>query len=154
MNFRGRFFCKLDAKGRLSLPSAYGFKKNLKQTLVITNARSANQKFLDVYPLKEWEKLEKKILKMPSLNKNVQAFQRFYVSSGQVVESDSQGRLLVPLSLRDYSQLDAESEVVIVGMGHKLEIWNSKEWDKLFSKIEASYEEVVEFISNKEEGNK
>jgi MraZ protein len=147
MAFRGRFFCKLDAKGRLSLPSAYGVEKAEKHPFVITNAKTQNQRFLDAYPLKEWEKLEKRVLKWPSLDKSVQAFQRFYLSSGQVVETDSNSRFLIPQSLRQYAGLQEQSEVVLVGMGQKIEIWNGECWDKLFGQMESSYDNILQEIA-------
>ncbi len=147
MVFRGRFFCKLDVKGRLSLPSAYGFKKSKVQNqFVITNSKTKDQRFLDVYLLKEWEALEKKVLKWPALDKNVQAFQRFYMSSAQTVDMDTQGRFLIPQGLRQYAHLKEATEVVLVGMGHKIEIWNANDWEKLFSKIELNFEDLLEEV--------
>src|SRR5262245_34021924 len=118
---RGRFEIKLDPKGRLSLPQ--GLRVGLPgQRIVITNSRYRGLSCLDVYSLGEWQKLERRIGRLSSLRAEVQAFNRFYLSGGQTVEVDAQNRILIPQGLRRFSGL--ESEVVLVGLGSKFEIWS------------------------------
>lgn len=152
--FRGRFETKLDPKGRLSLPSSIrqsltqGLSSTNPTSLVITNSQYKGLRCLDVYSLVAWEALEKKIASLPALKTEVQAFQRLYLSSGQVVEPDSQGRILVPQSLRSYAKLD--SEVELVGMGEKFEIWSSDSWNQLFNGLSQNFEDVLSAVSQLE----
>lgn len=149
--FRGRFECKLDPKGRLSLPSAYRSSNNKKKSeFVITNSLFRKKPCLDVYSLKEWEKLEEKIQKMPTLKADVQAFQRFYLASGHAVSADSQNRLLVPQGLRKYANLD--EEVMLVGMGNKFEIWPLKTWNELFSGLADNFEDIMAAVADLDTG--
>ena len=148
--FRGRFECRVDQKGRLLLPTAYRQALPSKEkSLVITNSLYKGRRCLDVYSLKEWEKLEKKVAKMPSFRAEVQAYQRFYLASGQVVEADKNNRLLVPQTLRKFS--DLTDEVVCVGMGHKFEIWSSDVWNQLFSGMAENFENILATIADIEE---
>jgi DNA-binding transcriptional regulator/RsmH inhibitor MraZ len=36
--------------------------------------------------------------------------------------------LLIPQSLRNYSQIKEKTKVVLIGMGQKLELWSEKNW--------------------------
>ena len=146
---RGRSHIKMDDKGRISLPATFrsAFAKTSK--LYITNSLYQGRRFLDLYSSSEWQKLESRISKLPSLKSEVQAFQRFYLSSAEECELDSQGRMLIPAHLREYAGL--QSDVVLVGVGHKVEMWSADEWSPLFGQLEKDYERVVEVLSDLEE---
>jgi len=155
--FRGRFEVKLDSKSRLGLPasirSVFESKKKTKDTtLVITNSLFRGEKCLDVYSLKSWEALEKRISKLPSLDLQVQSFQRFYLSGGQVVSSDSQNRILIPQNLRKFAGLKEQDELIIVGMGEKFEVWSAEKWNLLFNDLTNQYEGMLEALAKLEKG--
>jgi MraZ protein len=151
-NFRGRFDCKVDAKGRAILPSPFRDSRAAKfnSDWIITNSIVSSRRCLDLYLLSDWEKLEKKISQMPQLNKDVQAYQRFYLSGGQYLQLDSQNRLSLPQNLRKFA--DAENSIVMVGMGHKIEIWSESIWSELQDKMIENYEDTVVRVANLEEG--
>ena len=142
--FKGRFEIKLDGKGRMNLPSALEVEKP--STFVVTNSQYQSTPCLDLYTEDQWQKLEQKIGQLSPLKKEVQAFQRFYIASGQKVECASQGRVLIPKGLRDYANL--QEEVVLVGMGNKLEIWNMKDWEKIFSGLATQFEDTLNVIAS------
>src|SRR5262245_28083494 len=118
-HFRGRYSLRLDPKGRLSLPSSLNSIKSVRKFFV-TNNLFRQQKFLDLYPEKAWLQFERKMEKMPKLDTAVQAFRRFYLASAFAVEVDGQGRLLIPLELREYAGIG--QDVVLLGVGQKLEL--------------------------------
>lgn len=144
--FRGRYTCKLNPKGRLSLPAAFRDKMNTEDsTLIITNNLSQNRKCLDVYTLDQWEKLESQVIHMSSLNPNVQNYQRFYISGGQEINVDSQHRVLIPMSLREYAQLD--QGIVVVGLGQKFEIWSENIWNEFFQQLQSGFDGTVAAVA-------
>lgn len=149
--FRGRFDCKVDPKGRFILPASYreGLGKK-KSEFVITNSLSQKKRCLDVYTLADWKKLEQKIAKMPSLKKEVQAYQRFYMSGGQVVNFDSQNRLNIPQSLRAFAGL--EDQVVLVGMGQKIEVWSAPTWNSMQEQMADEFEDILAVVADLEGG--
>ncbi|OFZ10765.1 MAG: division/cell wall cluster transcriptional repressor MraZ [Bdellovibrionales bacterium RBG_16_40_8] len=149
---RGRAHIKIDPKGRISLPTAFSKALGSAATVFITNNLYKGYHFLDLYPQNEWKKLEKKIAHMPRLKPEVQVFQRFYLSSGESCSLDAQGRVLIPQHLREYSVF--EQNIVLVGMGHKIEIWSAKNWQTLFGQIEKDYERIVSVIADLDENNK
>ena len=135
--FRGRFEVKLDPKGRLSLPPAL----RLSSQLVVTNQRLAGRNALHVYTLDAWKSLEARIQKLSPLDASVQAFERFYISGGQVVELDAQGRMLLPSGLRRFAQI--ETDAVLVGLGDKLEVWSQPLWETLFQEMTADFDQTL-----------
>lgn len=145
-SFRGRFEIKADPKGRLSLPVAFRDSRDKENTrLVITNSRYQNNSCLHVYTISEWQDLEKKIGRLSPLNADVQAFQRFYIAGGQIVELDSQGRILIPQSLRKFAGLN--SEVILVGLGEKFEIWSQETWDQIYGNLSQSFETTMASVA-------
>ncbi len=149
--FRGRFECKVDEKGRCSWPSTYRSLLNSKsRQMVVTNSQSQGQPILDVYTLPQWEKLESQISKMPSLKKEVQAYRRFYLSGGQTLTLDGHGRFLIPSSLRAYAQIG--EELVLVGMGDKVEIWPAEVWVQVQGQMAKDFEETLRALAELEGG--
>jgi MraZ protein len=147
---RGRAHIKIDPKGRLSLPASFRASLGGAKPLFITNSVYQGRRHLDCYTKSEWEKLEKKMAKMPNLKPEVQAFQRFYVSSVEECQIDSQGRILIAPHLREYASL--LDNIVMVGVGHKIELWNEKDWSLLFTQIEKDFERVTNILSDIDEG--
>lgn len=147
MSFRGRFDCRVDAKGRLSLPSPLRLTAE-DQKIVITNSLFRNSRCLDIYTLESWMRLEEKIGNMPSLKPEVQAYQRFYLASAQTIEIDANNRILVPAQLRKYSEI--LEDAVVVGMGNKIELWSKKTWDQLFEGMANEFESIVNTVATLE----
>lgn len=145
---RGRFEIKMDQKGRMNFPSALFDEEN--SSFVVTNSQYQGCRCLDIYPKQEWEKLEKKISGLSPLKKEVQAFQRFYIAGGQPIEAGNKGRVLIPKSLREYANL--QDEIVIVGMGTKLEVWNLADWNKIFDNLASDFEDTLGVIANLDMG--
>ena len=79
-----------------------------------------------LYPLAAWEPIQAQLLALPSFNERNRAVQRLLVGHADDVELDGAGRILVPPALRRYAGLD--HAVVLVGQGHKFEIWDETQW--------------------------
>jgi MraZ protein len=135
--FRGRAHIKIDPKGRFSLPSDFRSQMGKVRELVITNSVFRDLPFLDLMTKAEWGKFETYIHKMPSLKPEAQVIQRFYMASAEICEIDAQGRILLPIYLRDYA--DLTGEIAMVGMGHKIEIWSQKNWQLIFKQLQKEF---------------
>lgn len=147
-SFRGRHSLRLDPKGRFILPS--GFRNSQKsKTYFITNNIHQGKRYLDLVPEKDWLSFEKRISEMPQMNTQVQAFRRFYLASAVPVKVDSQGRMLVPPDLRDFAEL--QEDIVLLGVGNKVEIWEAAKWSALQSDIIDNYEEILSAVSSFEQ---
>ncbi len=143
--FRGRYSIKLDAKGRMAWPTLLRETFGSRTKLVVTNGLYKGQPFLDVYTQKKWEILEEKLDTMSEFRPEVQAYKRFYLASGTPVEIDSQGRILLPYDLRQFAQ--AKSNIVVVGMGDRIEIWDQSNWNKVFNSFKKDFDSVIASLS-------
>ena len=74
----------------------------------------------------EWENFETKLKTLPLTNKSARDFVRFFLSGAMECEIDKQGRFLISSNLRNVATL--EKEVVIIGVGTRIEIWNKDKW--------------------------
>ena len=79
-----------------------------------------------LYPLPEWEQIERKLVKLPSLNKQARRLQRLLIGHATEAEMDGQGRLLLPPPLREFASLD--KRIMLIGQGNKFEIWDEQVW--------------------------
>lgn len=79
-----------------------------------------------LYPLAEWEEIERRLIKLPSLNKQARRLQRLLIGHATECDMDGAGRILVTSPLRSFARLD--KRVVLIGQGNKFEIWDEKTW--------------------------
>ena len=90
----------------------------------------------------EWENFETKLKTLPLTNKNARDFVRFFLSGAMECEIDKQGRFLISSNLRTAANL--EKEVVIIGIGTRIEIWNKEKWTTYSSEENISADAIAE----------
>lgn len=137
--FIGEYYHSLDSKGRLIIPGK--LREELGEEFVITKGLD---NCLFVYPMEEWEVLEKKLKDLPMTNRSARAFVRFFFSGATIVSTDKQGRVLLPQSLRAYGNL--EKDAVIIGVATRVEIWNTDTWNS-YNEEDLSYDSIAEGMS-------
>ena len=81
-----------------------------------------------LYPLPEWEEIERKLVRLPSLNRQARRLQRLLIGHATEVELDGNGRILLPPPLREFAEL--EKRIVLIGQGNKFELWNELQWNE------------------------
>lgn len=135
--FLGEYQHSLDAKGRITIPAR--FREQLGDKFVATKGLD-NCIFL--YPMEEWETIEEKLRSLPFTRADVRSFARFFFSGASEMEIDRQGRTLIPVNLREYASIDRE--LIIIGVGSRIEIWSATNWGKYTLEAESSYEEIAE----------
>ena len=123
--FRGVAELVLDAKGRLAVPARH--RETLascgESRLVVTADPS---RCLLVYPRAIWEPIQDRLMSLSGFNERIRGLQRLLVGHADDAELDASGRILVSPALRAFARLDRD--VVLVGQGHRLELWNAPEW--------------------------
>ena len=119
--FRGNHPARVDDKGRLKLPAE--FKRRVDESygpqFYIT---SKDGKRAEIYPIREWELVEAKLAEIPNMNPAKKKFLDVTNYYGQMAELDAQGRLTLPLILRESARVTAE--VVVLGSQTYLEVVN------------------------------
>ena len=99
---------------------------------------------LFAFSQEEWLNFETKLKTLPLSDKNARNFVRFFLSGATECELDKQGRFLIPNNLRKVANL--EKEVVIIGVGTRLEIWNKNTWETCDEDISA--DEIAQNMAN------
>ena len=132
----GEYEHSIDTKGRLIMPAK--LKQDLGDTFVVTKGLDSS---LFVFSLTEWSNFEEKLKTLPLTNKNARDFVRFFLSGATECEIDKQGRFLITANLRQYAGL--EKDVVIIGVGTRLEIWNKERWQSYSNEENISADEIA-----------
>jgi MraZ protein len=132
---------KLDAKGRINLPSR--LKSGLSQAngniLMISRGM---EKCLVVYPVLEYEKIYSRVAGMNEFNQEHRLLQRAFFSRFNEVELDNNGRFLVPKSMLTYAELD--KDVIFVGLGNRMEMWNPELYEQNLIKDQQQFAQLTE----------
>jgi MraZ protein len=123
--FRGTFDHTLDAKNRLTVPARY--RAALAEGVVL--ARPVDQKpCVGVWRPEEYERYSRRALEeLPLLSPRLAELERFFYGNSQDAELDAAGRIMVPTFLSDHAHLS--KEVVVVGVGDRLELWSKDSWN-------------------------
>ncbi len=124
--FRGVTELNLDSKGRMAMPMRYRERliERSEGRLVVTI--DTDERCLLLYPLPEWENIERKLDALPSFNAQARRVQRLLMGHATDAEMDSHGRILLSPPLRQYAQMD--KRVVLIGQGKKFELWDEAQW--------------------------
>tara|TARA_B100001142_G_scaffold244649_1_gene243982 strand:- start:518 stop:967 length:450 start_codon:yes stop_codon:yes gene_type:complete len=125
--FRGATKVTIDAKGRLAIPTRYRDRLASRSNgqLVVTVDRDY---CLLLYPYPDWEEIERKLIRLPSLNKQARRLQRLMVGYATELELDGNGRILLSRELREFAGI--ERQAILIGQGNKFELWNDEIWNK------------------------
>ena len=125
--FRGATKVSLDAKGRMAIPTRYRERLAARcdgQIIVTVDKDHC----LLVYPLPDWEELERKLVRLPSMNKAARRIVRIMVGYATEVDMDASGRILVSRELREFAGL--EKNAMLIGQGNKFELWDEPTWNE------------------------
>ncbi|MCR5748438.1 MAG: division/cell wall cluster transcriptional repressor MraZ [Lachnospiraceae bacterium] len=121
--FIGEYNHTIDAKGRLIVPAKY--RDELGEHFFVTKGLDG---CLFAYDEKDFNALQEKVMSLPLSNKASRDISRFFLGSAQESEFDKQGRILISAPLREHAGL--EKDVVLVGVGNRIEIWSKEKYDE------------------------
>jgi len=120
--FFGEFEYKIDEKGRVPIPPR--FRRELKEGVVLT---LGVEKCITAYALSEWKKLAATLTTGSVTRSKLRRLNRAIFATAFSLNIDGQGRIALPIPLRQYA--DIEDEVVIAGANNYLELWNKEQWE-------------------------
>jgi len=125
--FRGANKLTLDAKGRMVMPTRYRdrLQERCGGHLVITVDKD---QCLLIYPMPDWEEIERKLMGLPSFDPQARRLQRLMVGHATDLELDAHGRLLLPPNLREFGLLTRDA--MLIGQGHRFELWDEARWNE------------------------
>jgi MraZ protein len=134
----------LDNKGRMVIPNRYReqIAERAQGQLVVTVDRD---QCLLLYPLPDWEQIERKLMSLPSLHAQARRLQRLMVGHATDLTLDAHGRLLLPAELREFAGLTRHA--MLIGQGNRFELWDETRWNTRRDFWLASEEAVTDLPS-------
>ncbi|WP_428741301.1 division/cell wall cluster transcriptional repressor MraZ [Tenacibaculum sp.] len=140
----GTYECKVDAKGRMMMSSA--FKKQLSSVLQegFVIKRSVFQSCLELYSMQEWNLVMAKINKLNRFVKKNNDFIRRFTAGVKVVEMDASGRILIPKDLCQFAEI--EKEVVLSSAVNIIEIWDKDKYEKVIDDAVVDFADLAEEV--------
>ena len=128
--FRGNAPARIDDKGRLKVPTSFRslLEGKYGRELFLT---SLTGEYVRIYPMPVWLEAEEKLGNMPSTHPARLRFLDRVNYFGQMAELDTQGRVIIPLRLRDAATMTGDVDVL--GQYNYLDVWNH---DRFLTKLQ------------------
>jgi MraZ protein len=144
VNLIGTYECKVDAKGRLMISSA--FKKQLSPILQegFVLKRAVFQPCLELYPMQEWNEVMRKMNALNRFVKKNNDFIRRFTAGVKVVELDVSGRLLIPKDLCQFASI--KKQVVLSSAINIIEIWDKDSYEQTIDDAAMDFASLAEEV--------
>ncbi len=139
--FLGEFEYKIDEKGRVPIPPKY--RRELREGVILS---PGVERCVDVYTLAEWKKQAATLTTGPLARSKLRRLNRAIFATAFSLNIDGQGRIALPVPLREYAGI--EDEVIIAGANTYLELWNKEQWE---SEKATSQEQAWQIIESLEQ---
>jgi MraZ protein len=140
----GMYECKVDAKGRLTLPSS--LKRQLSAVLQegFVLKRSVFNSCLELYPMAEWEDVIGDVNKLNRFVKKNNDFIRMFTAGVRMVEPDGNARIQIPKDLIKYAGV--EKQVVLASVGNIVEIWDKDKYEAAINDADIDFSALAEEV--------
>jgi transcriptional regulator MraZ len=128
--FRGNAPATVDDKGRLKVPNAFRslLESKYGRELFLT---SVSGEYVRIYPMPVWLEFEEKLSHVPSTHPSKLRLLDRLNYFGQGSDLDAQGRVLIPVRLREAATMSGEVDVL--GQFSYLDVWNH---DRFLAKLQ------------------
>ncbi|MCS7228647.1 MAG: division/cell wall cluster transcriptional repressor MraZ [Candidatus Kryptonium sp.] len=142
-SFKGSYIYAVDEKGRVSIPARMRkyLSPEANETFVITRG---TETCLFLFPLDEWEKLEKRLKELNTFNPQHRLLIRILLMWAVEVTLDNQSRIMIPKNLLEFAKIDKEA--LIIGALDRIEIWNPEVFNEYVNTQPESYESIAEKV--------
>jgi MraZ protein len=144
LNLIGVHECKMDAKGRVGIPS--GLKKQLLPVLErgFVLKRSVFQNCLELYPMEEWQSTMSKVNRLNRFVKKNNDFIRRFTAGVKLIEVDASGRINIPKDLMSFA--DLQNEIVLSASVGTIEVWNKSDYEAAINDPEVDFSDLAEAV--------
>jgi transcriptional regulator MraZ len=139
MLLTGTYERSLDEKLRLALPKPHREVLGKAKQIVLTPGTDGS---LSLFAADEFAALAEKLASRSPTGRDVRAFSRLLYAQSHSVEMDSQGRVRLPAELARLANL--ERDVVLLGVGDRVELWNKSRWEAYLADLQPRYDQLAE----------
>ncbi len=137
--FFGNYSNKLDEKGRLVIPRK--MREEAGSKLFIMKGFDGA---LSIYKESEFEKLIHQFETLPFTKKATRDYLRVQLASTCELEFDKLGRVQIPANL--IQKYEIGKEVVVIGAGDHIEVWNKDAYETYEKEVVANFEKNAEAL--------
>lgn len=141
-HFTGEYDCKIDAKGRIRLPSAL-IRQIGGANLNFTVNRGFEQHLI-MYPKEVWDRKTKEINQLNIYKKQHRQVIRYFYRGATEVNLDKADRVLVPKSLLEYAGI--EDGVVLFAYQDQIEIWSKKRYEGMIDQEPEDFSSIADQV--------
>ncbi len=121
-SFIGDYICKLDARGRVLLPSAFQKQMEESSNDTFVLKKDVYEKCLILYTIDEWENQNKLLReKLNPYNREHSKLLRAYFRGTAEIKLDTNNRLLFPKRLLELAGI--KKVIYLSGQDKKIEVW-------------------------------
>lgn len=140
--FLGTFKHSVDAKNRLTLPTKFLTKFTKNKAMVTKGFEGC----LELWTSCDFNERVNQILSYSQNKKNARILARQILANSNEVEIDKAKRILLPTNLKEMASI--KKDVMIIGMGNKIEIWDIKAYKEFCYATNKEFEKVAEKIDD------
>ncbi len=146
----GEYQCKVDAKGRVRVPSALIRQLGTGNTHFTVNR--GFEKNLIMYPREVWIQKTNEINQLNIYNKKHRQAMRYFYRGATEIVLDSADRILLPKSLMDYAEIEAE--IFLFAFNNQIEIWSKKNYEAMISEEPEEFSEIADQLFGDQSNNR
>ena len=139
--FFGSFAHSLDEKGRLMIPRK--MREELGFKVYIMKGFDGS---LSIYTVERYQKLVEEFNKLSFTQQRNRDYLRAQFATTYEMDVDKLGRLQLPTAL--LNKFNISRNVIVLGIGDHIEIWDAKKYEEYESGIVDNFEKNAEAINN------
>ena len=139
--FFGSFAHTLDEKGRLMIPRK--MREDLGFKVYIMKGFDGS---LSIYTVERYQKLAEEFYNLPFTQQRNRDYLRVQFATTYEIDVDKLGRLQLPTAL--LNKFNISRNVIVLGIGDHIEIWDAKKYEEYESGIVDNFEKNAEAINN------
>ena len=139
----GEFECKIDAKGRMRLPTSLIKQLGVESTHEFVINRGV-EKCLMMYPKNVWAVLSAKVKRLNQYVKKNREFVRYFYKGASELVPDSSDRVLLSKRLLEYAGI--EKEAILFAIDDRIEVWAKEKYDNLMDAEPENFSDLAEEV--------
>jgi MraZ protein len=138
----GEYECKIDAKGRMRLPSGLINQLGEENPTFVINRGFEN--CLVLYPEKVWNEITKEVNALNQYDKRSRDFVRYFYRGAQRLGMDSADRILINKRLLDYAGV--EKDVILSAVNDRIEVWAMDKYDEMLDAEPMDFSDLAQNV--------
>ena len=139
MSMVGTVNVRMDQKNRFRLPTIY--RQNFGKSIFIT---IGFEKSVEIWDAKMYNKMHQIIVNKPSYDAKWRKYKRLFMANAFELSISDTGRVLLPQIIVDY--LDNTKDLVLIGVGNHLELWNKNTWNNYNKELQKNKDEFSKIL--------